>query len=163
MRFNETKNGYPVYLFRRDSVEASQGKVTNISSPRVNISNPSNPMPGTFAQTNPLVVDVTIEENGVNKTYTIPENLEVTYAGDLVIATTREGILREVEAVKSRADEFLSNMEKYKSTSVSCEKILTEWNPAFKEKKETEARFGAIEDDMREVKDMIKELIGKLG
>ena len=34
-----------------------------------------------------MVVDVTIELNSKTATYTIPENLSITYAGDIVLST----------------------------------------------------------------------------
>nr|DAH23874.1 MAG TPA: hypothetical protein [Bacteriophage sp.] len=36
-----------------------------------------------------MVIDVTIESNGKTATYTIPENLSVTYAGDIVLSTDK--------------------------------------------------------------------------
>ena len=41
-------------------------------------------------------------------------------------------------------------------------KILTEWNPQFKEKKETEERFAKLETSMTDLKSMLSGLIKEL-
>lgn len=50
-----------------------------------------------------MMVDVTIEVEGRTAVYTIPENLVVTYASNIVLSTDREGIAREVETAKATA------------------------------------------------------------
>lgn len=95
MLFKDIKSGYPVYFLNRESITAYQGKVVSVSVPRydMQVVNKSNA---------PLVVDITIDANGQTKTYTISENATITYAGNIVLSTERDGIIREVEAMKSQ-------------------------------------------------------------
>lgn len=55
-----------------------------------------------------MVVDVTIEANSKTATYSIPENLSVTYAGDVVLSTDKQGLIAEVEQMKNTAERYLS-------------------------------------------------------
>jgi hypothetical protein len=59
-----------------------------------------------------MVIDVTIESNGKTATYTIPENLSVTYAGDIVLATDKQGLIAEVESMKNTAEKILESVPK---------------------------------------------------
>jgi len=167
MLFKELKPNFTTYHLHRggDKVSVNQGKVTNVSQPRIPTpQNPALPMPGTFAQTATLVVDVTIDENGETKTYTIPETLDVTYAGnDHVIATTREKILSEVEAMKNRADEVINSLHHNEAISDACEEILENWNPAIREKRQTEERMVSMETRIDKVTMMMETLLKKLG
>jgi len=162
MTFKETKEGYSVYILHRgeDDVSVSTGKVTAVSMPRI-----SAPQMGVFspAQTQQMVVDVTIDDGVKTRTYTIPEGHSTTYAGnDLVLSTSKEGIVHEVEAMKGRADEVLRSVEKNRTLSSKCERILEEWNPVMKEKRETEERFGKIEDKLGEMSQVLQAISAKL-
>lgn len=110
-----------------------------------------------------MVVDVTIERNGKSQTYTTPDSLSVTYAGnDIVIATERDGILKEVEALKVQNEDELNKVEQRKKIVSECNKILMDWNPQLKEKQETEERFTKIESSMSELKNMLSGFISEM-
>lgn len=114
-------------------------------------------------QTMQMVVDVTIETDGQSRTYTTPDTLAITYAGDaLAIATEREPMIKEIEAMKSQAENELAKTDKRRAIVAQCETILTEWNPAFKEKRDTEERFSKIETSMTDLKSMLSGLIKEL-
>lgn len=155
MLFKDLKIGYPVYIFHKDGEKRiTQGKVTAISPSR---------LPQTSSlQTMQLVVDVTIDEGGSSRTYTIPDNLSVTYSNNLVLSTDREGVIREVEILRNQCAEELAKIEEYRKSVSECEKILTEWNPVFREKRETEERFSKLETSMSDLKSMMSGLIKEL-
>ena len=73
-----------------------------------------------------MVVDVTIDAKGATKTYTIPETATITYAANLVLSTDKEGILREVEAMKSASEQALAQVDKHKDTIAKCDELLEE-------------------------------------
>ena len=56
-----------------------------------------------------MMRDVTLESDGRQQTYTIPEQLSVTYAADLVLSTEREALGAEVERMKQAAEQQLVN------------------------------------------------------
>lgn len=159
MTFKDIKPGYKVYMLHKDDgIQLSIGKVTAVSTPRFPQRSANNLM-----QTMQMVVDVTIDEEGQSRTYTIPDSLTITYAGDtLVIATERDPMLKEIEVVKAQAEDELSKTEYRRKLVSQCEAVLSEWNPIFKEKRDTEERFAKLETSMSDLKNMLSGLIKEL-
>lgn len=155
MLFKDLKIGYPVYIFHKDGEKRiTQGKVTAISPSR---------LPQTSSlQTMQMVVDVTIDDGGSSRTYTIPDNLSVTYSNNLVLSTDRDGVIREVEILRNQCADELAKIDEYRKSVSECEKILTDWNPVFREKRETEERFSKLETSMSDLKSMMSGLIKEL-
>lgn len=155
MLFKDLKIGYPVYIFHKDGEKRiTQGKVTAISPSRL----PQTPS----LQTMQLVVDVTIDDGGSSRTYAIPDNTSVTYTNGLVLSTDREGVIREVEILRNQCADELAKIDEYRKSVSECEKILAEWNPVFREKRETEERFSKLETSMSDLKSMMSGLIKEL-
>lgn len=101
-----------------------------------------------------MVVDVTIEANGKMATYAIPESHSVTYAGHLVLSTEKSGLTSEVEAQKANAEQVLASASKAQSIIDKAPSLLAEL--MYKEKQETEQRFGKIEGSIGEMKELMK-------
>lgn len=160
--FKDIKQNYPVYILNKQDLSVVQGKVVATTFPHVDM-NAQKVTPTAISPTNSLgnqmVVDVTIEAGGKTATYTIPESLSVTYAGNIVLSTDREGIAREVEALKSSAEQVLLSVEKQKEIVEKTTALLAELNPVYKEKKENEERFTKIESSVAEMKTMLSNFI----
>ena len=109
-----------------------------------------------------MMRDVTLESDGRQQTYTIPEQLSVTYAADLVLSTEREALGTEVERLKQAAEQQLANTERNKKTVERAEQLLAELNPHIRERQETERRFKSIEGDISGIRGMMKQLLDKL-
>lgn len=155
MLFKDLKPNYPIYaLLRGDNTQAMQGKVLNVNGPHIEQGTTVGKM--AMAQ---MMVDVTVEIDGKTATYSIPETLAVTYAGNLVLSVDRDGILREVEAIKMQKEEALKNVPRDRKIVEDCEAILAEWNPAFKEKKETEERFCKLENSLEKLTGLVSGFI----
>ena len=148
MIFKDIKQNYPVFILDKQALTITQGKAIAVAFPRLDLNKNT--------AVTQMVVDVTIEAEGKTATYTIPENLSVTYAGNLVLSTDRQGLVNEVEAMKTAAEQALSSMERQKEILAKSSALLAELNPAFKEKQETEKRFGQIEYSICEIKDLLK-------
>lgn len=148
MIFKDIKQNYPVFMLDKQALTITQGKAIAVAFPRLDLNKNT--------AVTQMVVDVTIEAEGKTATYTIPENLSVTYAGNLVLSTDRQGLVNEVEAMKTAAEQALSSMERQKEILAKSSALLAELNPAFKEKQETEKRFGQIENSIHEIKDLLK-------
>lgn len=144
--FRDTKPNYPVFILNKDEMTVTQGKVKTASFPRMD----------TSRGTAQMVVDVEIEADGKTATYAIPENLGVTYAGNLVLSTEQEALLREIDALESAAQQILATVEKQKTIIERAKVVRAELNPVYKEKQETEKRFGQIEGAISEMKDLMK-------
>lgn len=157
MLFKDIKQNYSVYIFDKQKVECVQGKVLSVSLPRMQM--PSSMTSMNQMGTTPMVIDITVETNGRTATYTIPENLSVTYAGNLVLSTEREGVVREIEAMKNTAEQVLNSVERQKEIKEKATELLVELNPVYKEKKDTEERFNKIENSVSEMKNMLSSFI----
>lgn len=158
MIFKDIKQNYPVYILDKQEVTLTQGKVTSVSFPHIDTN-----MPSYNSVSNPqMVVDVTIEANGKAATYTIPESLSITYAGNLILSTDKQSLINEVEALKNGAEQVLASVEHNKTIVEKAGALLSEMNPVYKEKQETEKRLTKMEGDVSEIKKMLSELSRQL-
>lgn len=157
MLFKDVKQNYPIYILNKRDVTIVQGKVTNVSFPHIDTGIPSYKIGASQ-----MVVDVSIEAEGKTATYTIPENLAITYAGDLVLSTDKASLVNEVEALKNSAEQIIASVEHNKSIVEKATALLSDMNPAYKEKQETEKRLTKMEGDVSEIKKMLSELSKQL-
>lgn len=162
MLFRELKQDYPVYgLYKGDELKVVTGKVVNVS--QSHLENVPMTMPGQIIpKPGQMVIDVTLEVEGVTNTYSIPENSSFVYAGNLALATDKDVIVKEVEVIKNQSEEALSKVEYHQNRAEKCKEILASWNPVFKEREDNEKRFSKIEGDVNEIKSDLKELLKKL-
>lgn len=143
MIFKDLKSGYSVYILNRVSIDVTVGKVTNVGMPR---------MDSRMGAPAEMVVDVTIECNDKTTTYVFKDSTEVGYAGDLMITTTKDSLLRESEAQLSQAKDALSKTDYYKTCVEKYNKILEDYNPQLREKRETDERLAKLEGAIGDIK-----------
>lgn len=151
MLFKDIKQNYPVFILDKQNVTFIQGKVTSVSLPHMDNSNP--------IVMGKSVIDVTIEADGKGATYTMPEDKSMVYAGNLVLSTDRDCIAREVEAMKTSAEQAIANVEKQKEIVEKSTVLLTELNPVFKEKQENEKRLSKMEDSIGKLENMFAQFM----
>lgn len=151
MLFKDLKAGHTLFIFDRDKVTFAQAKVMEVTSPHFD---------NHYGSPTEMVVDVTIE--GFPKPYTFKENTDTGYISSLVISTDRDKALFEVENLQMQSEQRWNNRDVYKETAEKCAQIRAEHNPAFKEKKETEARFTKLEGSVGELKEIIMGLVNEL-
>lgn len=154
MTFKDTKINDTIHILDKDNMALQQGRVTATAP---HLDNTFNTMAA-----GQMMRDITIEVDGKPTTYTIPENLAVTYAGSIVLATSQQGLATEVERLKSEAEQALAMMEHHKMVIDKASGLLAELNPHIREKMENERRFKSIESDMSGIKSMMKQLLDKL-
>ena len=156
MLFKDIKQNFPVYILDKQNMSFTQGKVQSVSFPHIDNSSPMG-----MGKT---VIDVAIEADGKSGTYAMPENLSVVYAGNIVLSTDRDGIMREVEAMRTSAEQVLASVDKQREIVEKSTALLTELNPEYKAKQQNEQRLSNLESSMKELKDMmagfIKEMKG---
>ena len=146
--FKDIKQNYPVYILDTQEFSLIQGKATQVSFPRLEMNQKTGKTE--------MVVDVTIEANGKMATYAIPESHSVTYAGHLVLSTEKSGLMSEVEAQKANAEQVLASASKAQNVIDKAPSLLAELNPMYKEKQETEQRFGKIEKSISGMEELMK-------
>lgn len=155
MTFKDIKQGNSVFILDKTNLSVKEGRVT-ASIPHIGNM-------GTFTQAQgQLMVDVSIEMDGTSKVYTIPENLAVTFANDIVLATTRQGLASEVERMKAEAERVLASVEQQQAVLDKAGELLAELNPQFKERQETEKRFRGLEGKVDTMASMVQKLLDKL-
>lgn len=74
----------------------------------------------------------------------------------LVLSTEKSGLTSEVEAQKANAEQVLASASKAQNIIDKAPSLLAELNPMYKEKQETEQRFGKIEGSIGEMKELMK-------
>lgn len=152
MLFKDLKQGYMVYLFDRTNITINTVKVVSVNPPHIDTH---------FGNITEMVVDITVEDGSNNRTYTFKDGSEVGYSGTLVISPNRDSILRELEVMKNSSEEALKQVDRHKETVEKCGKLLVDFNPQYKEKKETEERFSRMEDTMKKMQEMMSMIISK--
>lgn len=147
MLFKDIKQNYPVHILDKEKLSLSDGKAITVGFPRYDLT----------AKT--TVIDITLDVNGKTATYAIPENLSVTYAGNLVLSTDKEGLVREIEAMKTSAEQIISSVDHQKDIIAKSSTLLSDLNPQFKEKQETEKRFANIESSVNKIEELVTNFI----
>lgn len=153
MLFKDLKTNYPVYIFDKASTSVQEGKVINTGLPHFDLNQPS------YSR---MVTDVTIKVGDITKTYTFKDDSDIGYADNLVVSPNRDVILREVESIKEQSEQILEQVDLHKTTVDKCNKILSEFNPVFKEKKETEQRFSQLESSVTDIKTMLSNIMNTI-
>lgn len=146
--FKDIKQNYPVYILNTQEFTITKGKATHVSFPRLEMNQKTGKAE--------MVVDVTIDADGKTATYAIPESHSVTYAGNLVLSTEKAGLANEVEAQKASAEQVLASASKAQKIIDKAPTLLAELNPIYKEKQETELRFGKIEKSINSMEELMK-------
>ena len=147
MLFKDIKQNYSVHILDKDKLTLSDGKAITVGFPRYDLTAKS------------TVVDITLDVNGSTATYAIPESLSVTYAGNLVLSTDKEGLVREIEAMKTSAEQILASVDHQKEVIEKSSALLSELNPQFKEKQEAEKRFANIESSVHKIEELVTNFI----
>ena len=148
MLFKDLKQNYPVYIFDKQNITFTPGKIMSVSFPHMDNSNPM--------VMGKSVVDIVIEAGGKSATYAIPDSMSVAYAGDLVISTDRDSIIREVEAIKNNSEQYLKGVERMKAVLEKSTSLLAELNPEIRAKQENEQRLSNMEQSIQELKKMFE-------
>lgn len=150
MDFKDIKKGYTVYILRKceDGVKAGEGKVVDVYGPHMPPPDMTSGMATSLTQMQQKVVDVTVEENGQKVQYRIPENVSVTSAGDIILSTDREGIIREAQAMMAHSDDVIKSVPHHEKIKKECAAILETWDQSYKERRDNEKRFSGMEQRM---------------
>lgn len=148
MIFKDIKQGYTIYLFDRNTIEVTEGKVTAAGASHLDKMN------SLFE----MVVDITIDASGKTQTYTFKDSNEVGYAGQLMITPNRDAVIKEIQVLKSQAEDALSKVNKEKETVEKCTSLLSTFDPVYKEKKETDERFNKLEQSINDIKELLSKL-----
>lgn len=158
MLLKDCQRGYPIFILNRNEINACQGKIIDVSRPHFDNRNPTSTS---------MVIDVTVEIDGKQTSFVMPESANVAYTDSLVISCDRTDIMREVEVICSRNEEELKQTAVREKTVQKCKAIIEEWNPAIRQQREADERMSKMEREMgqmrTDVNDKFERIMQKLG
>lgn len=158
MRFNEYRQGYTLMSLVQDTsgISVSQHKVVSVSSPYF----PNTIGVGDFKNIGQnKVIDFTIEIGGGTKVYTFPEGSSVANSSDGTIFSDKEGIIREINIIKSRSEDIIKQVPLHQKYIDTCAKLLEELDPEVKKSAENDARISKIEASIDNINSLLSNFL----
>lgn len=147
MLFKDVKQGYPLYIFDRNTVTIKTATVSSVSFPHIS----SQPTSG-------MVVDVTVNIDGNSQQYEIKDSSECAYVGTTMLSPNIGNILNEVRVFKSQSEEALKLIDKHKESIEKCASLLTEYDPVYKDKQANEQRLTKIESSIEKLTTLLERM-----
>lgn len=148
MLFKNAKVGQVVHILDRKTAQYFVGKIEQpVSAPHYEPNHPT------------LMVDVVINVDGQTRTFTIPENLAATYAGDLCIATETSDLLSELDQMEMQGEKTLQDVPRIEQMLASVKERKMQLNPALKEKQEQDVRMQKLETSVQNLTDMFRKFM----
>ena len=166
MTFKDIKTNNTVFILDKNNLKVIPAKVINASQPKIDMSKPNSCMSGTT-----LIVDIDLNIEGKTVSYSIPENLDITYTNTgLVLATDPNKLINEVNILHQEAKDQLAKNEYYENIINKTPDLLAELNPQLKEKQETDRRLNLMESsmstmqsDIPKITSIVEKLANQLG
>lgn len=138
--FKDLKAGDKVYIIfnSEEAVSVKEANVMEIKPPHIDMLS---------SIPNQLVVDLTIEEDGVKRIYSIPESLSVTYAKDKIIVSDTSELIKETEQIRLRLSEEIDEkvIERKRRKLDQTNDVLSKYSPYFRKEANVESRISNIE------------------
>lgn len=163
--FKDLKPGLSMLILDKSAtpIKCHSGKVVKVSLPRVEMQKADGSMPFPSFQMQDRVVDLTIEYEGKTQTFVVPENSNVAYGDAVTISCSDEPIISEVKSRMKESADIVDSYEFHKANIEECRSILATLSPQYADNQEQDKRMTAIEDDIADIKDMIRSLMKKKG
>lgn len=166
MTFKDIKQNNTVFILDKNNLKVISAKVINASQPKIDMSKPNSCMSGTT-----LIVDIDLNIEGKTVSYSIPENLEITYTNTgLVLAIDPNKLVNEVNSLHREAKDQLAKKEYYEEVIKKTPDLMAELNPQLKEKQETDRRLNTMESsistmqsDISKMTSLVEKLASQLG
>lgn len=144
MIFRDIKQHNKIYILDKNNMTIKEGIVTAVGIPQPNIEGK-------------IVIDVTINVDDKIATYSIPEQLSITRANNLVLVINKEDLIPEIETMKTNAQMILDSIDKQKNILSKADSLLLDLNPLLKEKQQNEQRFSKIEDSLNQITKLMEQ------
>jgi len=156
------RQGTPVFVIFRNGPRVATAKVAQISSqypPQFNIQ-----MGQMGANMSPMF-DLTLEMDGKTELFQrIPINTSIAEFPEkgIILSETRDGVINEVNAIRSNASSELDKRSFYEQTVTNCDQILLDINPDLKREQEQAGKIAKLEQQLAGMSDQIAALTGML-
>ena len=153
--------GTPVYVLYKNEPRFAVAKVSQVSNQYPNLGYQQQPLvPG-----NNFAVNMAIEVDGKVENYErIPLNSSIAEFPDrgVLISETRDGIINEVNAIKSASVTALQQVDMHKNVIASCDKLLFDLNPQLRKEQEQAAEIATLKEQLNGMSEQIAALTGML-
>lgn len=152
--------GTPVYVLYKNEPRFAVAKVSQVSNQYPNFTYQQPLAPG-----NNLAVNISIEVEGKIENYErIPLNSSIAEFPDkgVLISETRDGIINEVNAIKSASTTALQQVDMHKGIIASCDKLLFDLNPQLRKEQEQAAEIATLKEQLSGMSEQIAALTGML-
>lgn len=153
--------GTPVYVLYKNEPRFAVAKVSQVSNQYPNLGYQQQPLvPG-----NNFAVNMAIEVDGKVENYErIPLNSSIAEFPDrgVLISETRDGIINEVNAIKSASVTALQQVDMHKNVIASCDKLLLDLNPQLRKEQEQAAEIATLKEQLSGMSEQIAALTGML-
>lgn len=152
--------GTPVYVLYKNEPRFAVAKVSQVSNQYPNLAYQQPLIPG-----NNVAVDIAIEVDGKMETYQrIPLNSTIAEFPEkgVLISETREGIVNEVNAIRSASQVAIDQVEAHKRVIASCDQLLFDLNPQLKKDQEQAQEIATLKRQLAGMSDQIAALTGML-
>ena len=160
MLFKDIQKGAVVFILDKQEFSTTEGKVLSVI-PRMDMDKQTG--------RTLMVVDVELDIEGKIDTFSIPENLSVTYAGNLVLSVDSQSLVKEVHSICERAQKIIEAAPSQQKILDKKQEVLAKLDPQVKERQQINQRFQELEnsqkktsDDVAEIKSDLKQLLKKL-
>ena len=153
--------GTPVYVLYKNEPRFAVAKVSQVSNQYPILGYQQQPLvPG-----NNLAVNIVIEVDGKLEPYErIPLNTSIAEFPDkgVIISETRDGIINEVNAIKSASVTALQQVDMHKNVIASCDKLLFDLNPQLRKEQEQATEIANLKEQLNGMSEQIAALTGML-
>ena len=153
--------GTPVYVLYKNEPRFAVAKVSQVSNQYPNLGYQQQPLvPG-----NNFAVNMAIEVDGKVENYErIPLNSSIAEFPDrgVLISETRDGIINEVNAIKSASVTALQQVDMHKNVIASCDKLLFDLNPQLRKEQEQAAEIATLKEQLNGMSEQIAAITGML-
>jgi len=153
--------GTPVYVLYKNEPRFAVAKVSQVSNQYPNFNQQSQPLiPG-----NNLAVNIVIEVDGKLEPYErIPLNTSIAEFPEkgVLISETRDGIINEVNAIKSASVTALQQVDMHKNVIASCDKLLFDLNPQLRKEQEQAQEIATLKEQLSGMSEQIAGLTAML-
>lgn len=159
MVFRELKQGYPLFILNRGTMEVKTGAVTQIGAPHIT-ADKNKIAKGQFM----TVVDVSANVDGKIQAIELPDNMSYTTSddGSLLIATNKEDIVNGIKFIKAQSEDALRLVPQHKETVEKCETLLHDFDPSYKQTADYEERFSKIENSQKELGSKLDKILAAI-
>lgn len=152
---NLSQNSILYILDTKDKPRISSGTINSITLPRAQYA--------TFGQNMETVVDIIATVDGEKREFKrVPSTNTIANFGPeaFVIADSKESMNSHVAAMLQNSKNIVNSVEKHKQLILDYEEVLQELNPALKADKEKDKAIQDLQNEVKELKQILVELKG---